>query len=310
MIAQAVLVDLRARLRGGGTTVVFVLLLALMALAAVLSFRAFGVQPTPVVGFGGEGFGRPLGGDASPDPQLTLQTLTAASRGVGLLIILGGLLAVCGGLIGAAVGAATFSGEYERETLDLLLTTELGPGGLTTAKLLGTFLYGALLALAVLPTFGILVVFSVLPWRDMLIAAAVVLGSVLFGSSIGVFCSARSHSVVAAVLGAVFIALLVFAGAGALYLFVAQMNGEPRMAAQLLLIPNPVAALLSSSVNELQAPTALLLPSLLRASPDHPVSVTGSWQMPVPFWVLTLALDLLGTVLLSKLAARSLAAVR
>jgi hypothetical protein len=310
MIRQTVLIDLRVRMRSVGLVVAFLLLLVALTIAILVCFRTLGQQPAPNVNYGGGGFsglGRaPVATAPSGALRPALTTLTSASRGLVVLVVLAGVLAVGGGLVGAIQGAGAIAGEYERETLDLVLTTQLGVGGMTASKLLTTFLYTLLVALSMLPAFAFLLVFSNVPLDNLMVAAAVVLGSLLCGSGIGIFCSATLRSSVAAFFGAGVLCTLLFVGGAACYFLLAQMTGSLPVLVQLLLLPSPIAALLSSSAEQLQGSTTLLLPALLHASPDHPVHIIGQWQSPLPLWTLTLAMDVALTAVLVALSTRSL----
>jgi ABC-type transport system involved in multi-copper enzyme maturation permease subunit len=310
VIHSAVLVDLRVRFRSVTGVVAFLIMLLTLAIAIAVCFRALGQQSAPEVNYGGyglSGFGRtPTATGVSSDLRPALSTLTSTSRGMVVLVVLAGVLAVGGGLIGAVIGASSIVGEYERETLDLALTTQLGAGGVTTAKLLTTFLYTLLLALMLLPAFGFLLVFSSVPLVNLAVAAAIVVGSLLCGSAVGILCSAILRSSVAAFLCAAAVSMLLFGGGAAAYLLLLQVSGNPPLVAQLLLLPSPLAALLSSATTQLQGAETVLLPALLHASPDHPVHLIGQWQMPLPFWTLTLAIDIALTVLCLALSRRSL----
>ena len=310
MIRSAVLVELRVRLRSGTGVVAFMILLFTLSIAITFCFRTLGQQPAPAVNYGGFGFSgfgsTPTATGVSSDLRPALSTLTSASRGMVVLVVLAGVLAVGGGLMGAVFGASSIAGEYERETLDLALTTQLGVGGVTTTKLLTTFLYVLLLALMPLPVFGFLLVFSSVPVQNLAIAAAIVVGSLLCGSGIGILFSAILRSSVAAFLSATAVSILLFAGGTAAYVILMQVSGNPPLLAQLLLLSSPVAALLSSATTQLQGTDTVLLPALLHASPDHPVHLIGPWQMPLPFWTLTLTVDIVLTALCLALSRRSL----
>lgn len=314
MIRQAVLIDLRVRMRSVGVVVAFLLLLAAVTVAVLVCFRTLGQQPAPNVNYGGvgfPGFGRTtVASDASGTFRPTLTTLTSASRGMVVLVVLAGVLAVGGGLVGAIHGAGAIAGEYERETLDLVLTTQLGGAGIMASKLLATFLYALLLALAMLPAFGFLLVFSNVPLNNLVVAAAVVAGSLLVGSAIGIFCSATLRSSVAAFFSAGALCTLLFVGGGACYYLLTQVTGPLPILVQLLLLPSPIAALLSSAAEQLQGSTTVLLPALLHASPDHPVHIIGQWQSPLPLWTVTLALDVVLTAVLVACSTRSLRRMR
>jgi ABC-type transport system involved in multi-copper enzyme maturation permease subunit len=314
MIRQVVLTDLRVRMRSAGVVVAFLLLLAAVTVAILVCFRTLGQQPAPNVNYGGvgfSGFGRSaVAADTTGALRPALTTLTSASRGMVVLVVLAGVLAVGGGLIGAILGAGAIAGEYERETLDLVLTTQLGVGGMTAAKLLTTFLYALLLALSMLPAFGFLFVFSNVPLNNLIVAAAVVAGSLLCGSAIGIFCSATLRSSVAAFFSAGALCTTLFVGGAACYYLLTQLTGPLPVLVQLLLLPSPIAALLSSAAEQLQGSTTVLLPALLHASPDHPVHIIGRWQSPLPLWTLTLALDIVLTAVLAAFSAHSLRRMR
>lgn len=320
MIFRAALIDLRVRLRSAATAAAVIVLTIALTGAVALCFRALGQQPAPTVDYGATSFGRsgfnfgtPPRAETQSGPAAlsSLSTLTSSSRGDIVLVVLAGVLSVTGGVIGAMVGAGTIAGEYERETLDLAVTSQLGARGLVLTKLLTTFVYCLLLALVMLPAFSFTLVFSDVPLSSIAVASAVVLGSLLCGSAIGVFLSAALRSTAAAFLTAVALSVLLFVGGGAVYLLIGQTSLDPPTLAQLLLIPSPIAALLSSATGQLEASTALLLPPLLHASPQHPVHLFGPWQLPLPLWSMTLAIDLLATVALTlgsaRLVRRSLA---
>jgi len=106
------------------------------------------------------------------------------------LVTLAGLLAAGGGILAALVGARSIAAEEQRETLDLVLISPLGGQGLAWAKLMSTFLFSAVVVITALPVFSLVLVFSPVSSRAILIAAAVVFGSVFCGAAIGVAWSA------------------------------------------------------------------------------------------------------------------------
>jgi len=301
MLWRAAYTDLRARSRGGATFVAIVVVVAIFGLAVALAFHALGQQPAPVVSFGAQNFGRSGTISNGPATPTAVDALTASSRSAILLVVLGGLMSVCGAVVAATVGAASVAGEHERETIDLLLTTQLGAGGVTAVKTLSTFMYSLLVVLAAAPAFGLLLVFSSLPLESIGAALLIVLGSILLSSAIGVFFSSLTRSSAAAFLSAVGTVTFLLVGAAALYLLLSRLSSSLHVLTQLLLLPSPVAALVSSNYGQFQAPDAVLLPALLRASPAHPVHLAGAWQLPVPLWLLTITLDVVGALLLSVL---------
>lgn len=309
MIRSAVRVALRVHMRSAAGVVAFVVLLLALGVAILLSFRLLGQQPAPTVNYGGYGFvgfGRSPAADTSSALRPGLSSLSSESRGMVVLVVLAGVLAVGGGVVGAMYGACSIAGEYERETLDLVLTTQMGVGGLTATKLVTTFLATVVLAVALAPVFSFLRVFSGVPPQNLAVAAGVVLGSLLCGSAIGIFFSATLHSTVAAFLSATLVTLLLFGGGAAAYLLLLRVSGDPPILAQLLLLPSPVAALLSSATAQLPGGDIVLLPALLHASPAHPVHIAGPWQLPLPFWTLTLSIDVVLAAVLSALSSRAI----
>ena len=302
---RAALIDLRSRTRAGLTFFVVVSVAVLVMAAGLVAFHAFGQQPAPSLFYANQGFGR-TGFDSTPGPPVAnLDVLTSASRGAAMLVVLAGTLAVLGGIIGALSGATAIAGDVERETLDVLLTTQLGAVGVAGAKLLSSWLYALLAVAAAAPVFALLFVFSPLPWLMLAAAALIILGSTLAGAAVGLFFSALTRSSPAALLSALTVVVLAFLGGGAVILGVIRAYGSASVPLQLVLLPSPVAALLSSADGQFQMPNALVLPALLRASPAHPVHLVGAAQLPIPLWCLTLALDLLIAVGLAMATARA-----
>lgn len=86
--------------------------------------------------------------------------------------------------------AGTISGERERQTLNILLTTHLSPLKIVLSKLVSSQAFIFLLVMSTLPIYAVVFLFGgVAPWQLLGVFGFYLITMVLFGA-IGVFCSA------------------------------------------------------------------------------------------------------------------------
>ncbi len=165
-------------------------------------------------------------------------------------------------LITPAISAGTISGERERQTYDLLRTTLISARDLVLGKYVTAVAFILLLILLQTPILSLAFLFGGIEPTEIVLHTTVILVTVLYFCSIGVFISSLNHrtlpSTVAAyvftgVLTAILPALLAFLGSLFLRLdFVNDLptGGEIALAVLILLFlsSNPIAAMISGEV--------------------------------------------------------------
>ena len=163
-------------------------------------------------------------------------------------------------LVVPAVTAGAISGEKERQTLEILLTTKMSPGSIIRGKLLASISMMLLLAFSSLPVIALVFSIGGITLRDLGGFLLLILETAVYLGSIGIFFSAllkKSTSATVAVYGIVLLLCLGTFGAvfGIHFLNQIHLNhlvtdGSTAMQADignwmLLLLGNPIATYLS-----------------------------------------------------------------
>ncbi len=163
-------------------------------------------------------------------------------------------------LVVPAVTAGAISGEKERQTLEILLTTKMSPGAIIRGKLLASISTMLLLAFSSLPVIALVFSIGGITLRDLGGFLLLILETAVYLGSIGIFFSAllkKSTSATVAVYGIVLLLCLGTFGAvfGIHFLTQIHLNhlvtdGMTPMQADignwmLLLLGNPIATYLS-----------------------------------------------------------------
>lgn len=103
------------------------------------------------------------------------------------------------------ITASSISGERERQTFDIMLTTCMSPFSIVWGKLLTAILQILLYVVASLPIMGLSFVIGGLEWHNLLIYFLTVVIVAFFSGSIGIYCSSICRkSITAIVLSFVF----------------------------------------------------------------------------------------------------------
>lgn len=89
-----------------------------------------------------------------------------------------------------AISAGSISGERERQTLDLMLTTQMTPLDIVFGKLMASLSTMFLLIVSSLPIIGMVFVYGGVTMRDILVLLTCFMVAGLFVGSLGIFCSA------------------------------------------------------------------------------------------------------------------------
>lgn len=107
-----------------------------------------------------------------------------------LFVMLAALQLVLIAFVTPGLVAGTISGERERQTLNILLTTHLSPLKIVLSKLVSSLSFMALLVFATLPVYAVIFLFGgVSPGQVLGVFGFYLMAMILFGS-VGLFCSA------------------------------------------------------------------------------------------------------------------------
>lgn len=203
-------------------------------------------------------------------------------------------------LTAPAVAAGSISGERERQTLDLLLVTEMSPLSIVLGKLASSLMYVMLLVVATLPIFAIAFYFGAVSVVQVAEVFAFVLVTACMVGSVSVFFSCLFN--VSIVLMYLVIGFLCFGTLVLLAFYYMSYDGLyngdiPVLATILILIPNPGVAFFSLMDAQLGTDVTF---SLLRMSDQ--TSAIYQW-MGTHIWLLHLVFDLVVIVVFVLLSA-------
>lgn len=111
-----------------------------------------------------------------------------------VLMLYAVMVAIEGILLAFIVPAMTsnaISGERERQTLDILLTTRMTPFGIITGKLMSSMSMIVLLIISSIPVMSIVFIFGGVTIGDVLMIVLYLIFAAVFFGTIGIACSAR-----------------------------------------------------------------------------------------------------------------------
>jgi ABC-type transport system involved in multi-copper enzyme maturation permease subunit len=152
------------------------------------------------------------------------------------------LLMVC--FITPAVTAGTISGEREKQTYEMLLATPLRPGSVLRGKLLSALSYVLLLILAAIPMASLVFIFGGVAPKELVKGLICIVCTAVMLGVVGVFMSAwLGRTTRATVLSYLFVLVLLI-GPAIAYLLTSII--QEREAPRWILVPNPVSALASA----------------------------------------------------------------
>ncbi|SHO47141.1 ABC transporter permease [Anaerocolumna xylanovorans] len=194
-------------------------------------------------------------------------------------------------LVVPAVTAGAISGEKERQTLEILLTTKLTPGSIIRGKLVASISMMLLLAFSSLPVIALVFSIGGITLRDLAEFLLLILETAIYLGSIGIFFSAllkKSTSATVAAYGTVLLLCLGTFGAVWGIHFLDQMHlnhaGDTVTAIQadignwmLLLLVNPIVTYLS--ILKGQASTGRTLASLYEKYGNLPEVLNEHWLL-------------------------------
>lgn len=182
----------------------------------------------------------------------------------------------------AAVNAV--SSEYERGTVDLLLTTPVAPIQLIAGKLAAALAFMLVLIVAALPVYGVVALFGGVEPADLLRVGATLLLTAVTGCLFGLFCSAVTRQTYSATL--LCYALLISLVGGSLFAAnVWSLANSMGAAPPWIVVANPLSAMAAALI-PVQPPavslTGGLRPLVLLNMLTRGVTDLGSLAAPVP----------------------------
>jgi ABC-type transport system involved in multi-copper enzyme maturation permease subunit len=211
--------ELRSRMRGARAFIVLTGVLVLLAGVSYLFYRI--VLSTTRYS------NSPIG------PQIGYTLL--------VVLMLVEMLIVC--FITPAVTAGAISGEKEKLTYEMLLTTPLRPSSILWGKLLSALAYVFLLLLASIPMASLVFVYGGITLADMVKAMAVLVATAITLGVVGTTVSAWLKRTVPATVVSYLCVLFLLIGPLLIWILAGVLRN--RMPPSWILIPNPVSALFS-----------------------------------------------------------------
>jgi ABC-2 type transport system permease protein len=206
-------------------------------------------------------------------------------------------------LIMPALTASAVSGEKEKQTFDLMMTTALRPGAFISGKLGSAQTEMMVLLLSALPVQSLVFIFGGVTGADLILVFLTYAVAMTLVGAVGIFCSAICRRSIAANVVSYTVTAMLTLGTAALCRFSGYVNPEAAQAGAgpgfYVLLTNP--AVTFASVMNLQAGEGSSLEYLTKLYGNIPVNgITAHWIG------LSLAVQFLAAVLLVRGAVRFL----
>jgi ABC-type transport system involved in multi-copper enzyme maturation permease subunit len=168
--------ELRGRIRGNRALIILVIYLTITAVITLLVYAASASAFS--AGINDPGAGREIG------------------KAIFITVMTATLIQVC--VITPSLTAGTISGEKERQSYDLLITTLLSPAQIALGKLASALAFALLLIFASLPMAGLAFLFGGVSGIEMLIGVAGLIVTAICYATIGLFWSTVMRTTLAA----------------------------------------------------------------------------------------------------------------
>ena len=165
--------ELRSRFRGRRAFVIITVYLGVLALIAYGVYAVVAPQAQMQAQFGGGGFAN-----------------ASATIGQAIFLLLSIFQMLLVGFIAPAFTSGAISLEREKQTLDLLVTTPMRPGGIIVGKLLAAHAFVGLMIVAAVPISGLVLMYGGASIDDIVRQQVVLLVTALGLGAIGLFWSA------------------------------------------------------------------------------------------------------------------------
>ncbi|RRR76816.1 MAG: ABC transporter permease [Candidatus Viridilinea halotolerans] len=228
-----------------------------------------------------------------------------AGRDVGkaifFTVMIMSLIQVC--LLTPSLTAGSISGEHERQTYDLLMTSLLSPLQIAIGKLTSALAFAMLLIFAALPMAGLAFLFGGVSGMELLIGIAGLVATAITYATIGLFCSSVMRTTLSATIMAQSSVVLILLGIPFIFfillVFERQFDANSPLfiyAIGLLLSMHPFIALgmTAAFLGEGEGPWLLTIPSS-----------QGDLLAPAP-WLVYLGVSFVTTLIFLALAVRYL----
>lgn len=236
--------ELRSRFRGRRAFVVITVYLTVLALIAYGVYSVVAPIARTQAQFGGGPFGT---GFAN----------ASATIGQALFALLSLFQLLLVAFIAPAFTAGTISLEREKQTLDLLVSTPMRPGGIVVGKLLAALAFVGLMIIAALPISALVLMYGGASVEDLVRQQLVLLVTAIGLGAIGLFWSALVKRTQAATVLTYATVLALTVGTTLIFIFwsVASSRdssnqfGVPRLAPEQLMWVNPAVAMIDVVAN-------------------------------------------------------------
>lgn len=182
--------ELKARMRTWKTPIMLMVYLLFIGLFVTLFFILN--EESNRYGYGGGSF--------NPNTAISIFNLILIGQFVILMIVL------------PIFTATAISGERERQTLDLLLCTDISPWKIIFGKIMSALSFVFLLIIAAMPFMGIVFLFGGITVLDIVKVVLFYMITAILVSTIGLYCSTRFKRVVTSIIVTYFIMALLFVG--------------------------------------------------------------------------------------------------
>lgn len=243
-VATIMVKELRSRFRGRLAFVILTVYVALLALIAYGIYSVVAQEARTAAQFEGGPFGTTFANASATIGQAIFALLSMFQ-----------LLLVC--FIAPAFTAGAISLEREKQTLDLLVTTPMRPGGIVVGKLLAALAFVGLMILAALPISALVLMYGGVSVDDLVRQQVVLLVTALGLGATGLFWSALVKRTQAATVLTYASVLALTVGTSLIFTFwsaTATRSSEnefaqPRLAPEQLLWVNPAIAMIEVVAN-------------------------------------------------------------
>lgn len=243
-VATIMIKELRSRFRGRLAFVILTVYVALLALIAYGIYSVVAPEARTAAQFDGGPFGTTFANASATIGQAIFALLSMFQ-----------LLLVC--FIAPAFTAGAISLEREKQTLDLLVTTPMRPGGIVVGKLLAALAFVGLMILAALPISALVLMYGGVSVDDLVRQQVVLLVTALGLGAIGLFWSALVKRTQAATVLTYASVLALTVGTALIFIFWSETAtrssgnefAEPRPGPEQLLWVNPAIAMIEVVAN-------------------------------------------------------------
>lgn len=238
-VSTVMVKELRSRFRGRRAFVIITVYLGVLALIAYGVYAVVAPQAQMQAQFGG-GFAN-----------------ASATIGQAIFLLLSIFQLLLVGFIAPAFTAGAISLEREKQTLDLLVTTPMRPGGIIVGKLLAALAFVGLMIIAAVPISGLVLMYGGASIDDIVRQQVVLLVTALGLGAIGLFWSALIKRTQAATVLTYVTVLALVVGTTMIFIFWSVLStrdadnqfGTPRLAPEQLLWANPAVAMMDVVAN-------------------------------------------------------------